>query len=246
MITIHPIPALKDNYIWAIIDDATKNVVLVDPGEAQPAIEFIEKNNLNLIYILLTHHHLDHTGGVNEILKKYSVKTFGPGVKNNESPTIPNFLKFKAIPIPGHTLCHTAYLSEQGHVFTGDMLFSAGCGRVFEGTMPMMYESLQKLAALPKETKVYCGHEYTENNLRFANTVEPQNQAIVKRLEEVKQLCQKAKVTLPSTIAIELDTNPFLRCEQANVIAAAELHAGKKLNDPIEVFTVLRQWKDKF
>jgi hydroxyacylglutathione hydrolase len=246
MITVHAVRALKDNYVWTLVD-ASKNAVIVDPGEAKPVIEFVTQQGLTPRAILLTHHHGDHTAGAAELKQKYKIESFGPGLKTGDKIKVDNFpLTFTAIPIPGHTLDHTAYYTDDGCVFSGDMLFSVGCGRVFEGTMEQMVGSLQKLAALPDDTKIYCGHEYTENNLRFAQSVEPNNSEITNMMERVKQLRSNNKPTLPSTMKQEKMVNPFLRCDIPEVKAAAENFSGRALQTPVEVFTALRNWKDDF
>lgn len=250
------IPALKDNYIWAIIAPSEESAVIVDPGEVTPVRHFLLHRGLSLKGILLTHHHADHSQGIEGLLDFYAVPVIGAGknkvpaiseiVEDGATIQIPDFpISFKAMAIPGHTLDHTAYYTDEA-LFPGDTLFAAGCGRVFEGTHAQMFASLQKLDALPDQTKIYCGHEYTLNNLRFAETVEPNNTAIPKRMAEVKALRDQDLPSLPSTMAMEKATNPFLRCTVPEVIASAEQYVGHKLNGPVEVFTVLRKWKDNF
>lgn len=253
---IKPIFALKDNYIWIIIDEKNHTAVIVDPGEASPVINYLNKYNLTLIAILITHHHWDHTNGIDEILNFKNVPVYGPAIENiphlthplhNENTfEIPRFpLNFQVLEIHGHTAGHIAYYAP-GMVFCGDTLFAAGCGRLFEGTAAQMYSSLQKLSALPQETKVYCAHEYTLKNLHFAEVVEPGNSKIYERILRVKGLRDKNLPSLPSTILEEKETNPFLRCDVADVIASVERHAGKRLSNELEVFTELRKWKDGF
>lgn len=243
MINIHPIPALRDNYIWVITSSGNRNAVIVDPGSAKPVIDYLNEKNLSLQAILLTHHHWDHTNGVKELVDEYKCAVHGPGLHSDQTIAFNDLnLELRTIAIPGHTLDHTAYYTNDGRVFSGDMLFSAGCGRVFEGTMEQMYNSLQKLAQLPDETELYCGHEYTENNLKFAKAVEHGNKDIIKKL---KRIAGKS-ITLPSTMGEEKLTNPFLRCEVPEVIAAAEKHAKEKLPTPVAVFTALRKWKDSW
>lgn len=253
---ISPIPAFKDNYIWLITKPNNKFAVVVDPGDANPVLTTLEKLNLNLAAILVTHHHFDHRAGIPGILQHISAPVFGPkhpelfGLSNpvgeNDLVIIPELeLTFKTLAIPGHTLEHVAYY---GHelLFCGDTLFAGGCGRLFEGTAEQLYHSLARLAALPKNIAVYCGHEYTQHNLLFAQEVEPNNQFLLPRIIKTKNLRQKNLPTLPSTIDEEKNTNPFLRCEKPTVIENAEKYAGKKLQDPIEVFASLRQWKNDF
>ena len=250
---IHPITAFNDNYIWALID--SNHAIIVDPGDAQPVIEFLDKHQYQLSEILITHHHWDHTNGVEALRKKYGAPVFAPAKENIPHATpvnenyhiirIHSFPEIKILDIPGHTLGHIAYLIEEA-LFCGDTLFAAGCGRLFEGTAAQMYASLQKLANLPEATKIYCGHEYTLNNLNFAKIVEPNNQDIVQRIEKVKQMRDRDQPSLPSTISAEKTTNPFLRCHHESVRQSVEKHVGQALNNPLEVFTFLRQWKDKW
>ncbi len=253
MIRVTPIPAFSDNYIWCIHDQ--KYCILVDPGEANPVLEFIDQNKLILKAILTTHKHADHTGGIAGILKHYDAPVFGPNheaipcvtqplSEGNEITFTELALDLRVLDIPGHTLGHIAYVNET-LLFCGDTLFGAGCGRVFEGTMPQMYGSLQKLAQLPEMTHVYCGHEYTLKNLAFAQHVEPNNPDITQRIEKVKKLREQSLPSLPSIIKEELLTNPFLRCEQANVIAYAE-QVDKNATLASEIFTILRDTKDHF
>lgn len=254
-IKIIPIPSLQDNYIWAIIDTFQHTVCIVDPGTIEPVEVFLAKEQLKLNAIFLTHHHGDHTHGANALKNKYQVPIFGPanspfqGITNplNENDKIPSTicpLALITLTIPGHTLDHIAYYAP-GFLFCGDTLFSAGCGRLFEGTAAQMYASLQKMASLPDDTNMYCGHEYTLNNLRFALTVEPKNIASLARLNRVKVLRQIDLPTLPSTVLEEKNTNPFLRCDSEELSAAVEQFAGQKLST-LGVFTWLRRWKDGF
>jgi hydroxyacylglutathione hydrolase len=228
---ITPIPALKDNYIWMISSSEKKLAIVVDPGEAKPVLTVLNQNNLSLAGILVTHHHWDHTDGIPELLKNYDVPVYGPGLKSGVISTA--LTDFTVLEIPGHTLDHIAFVG-LGGVFCGDTLFCAGCGKVFEGTYEQMYESLLKLKHLPDETLVYCGHEYTQSNLKFAKVVESNNPNF------------NLQKTAPSTIKLEKLTNPFLRCEEFAVREAVEKQAGRKLNTALEVFTELRKWKDKF
>ena len=255
-IEIVPIPAFSDNYMWAIVDTKTGRTLIIDPGEAHPVIDFLEKNKLTLAAILITHHHHDHTGGITALISRYPIPVIGPlndGVtsltkKVNEPDeiTITNFpLTFSVLAIPGHTKGHIAYYAK-GMLFCGDTLFAGGCGRLFEGTAAQLYHSLQKIAALPDDTKIYCAHEYTVKNLQFAALVEPENSEIQSRLQKVKTLRENNLPTLPSLLSEEMATNPFLRCHQTSVKSSLENHAGKQLADKIEIFAELRQWKDRF
>lgn len=255
-IQIVPVPALSDNYIWVMIDSSHQTAILFDPGDAKPADAFLEKNHLKLLAILITHHHWDHVNGMLALKDKYAVPVFGPAndkidgittpLHEGDIVTIDHFpVTFRVLDIPCHTRGHIAYVGAGG-VFCGDTLFSAGCGRLFEGTAEQMFHSLAKLAALPDDTNVYCAHEYTLNNLRFAETVEPDNKAIADYREQVQQLLRKTNVSLPSNIRTEKAVNPFLRCASATVKANAENHAGHRLDQTVDVFRTLREWKDTF
>lgn len=253
---IQPISALKDNYIWTIINDHHK-AIIVDPGSANEVLHFLKEKQLELIAILITHHHYDHTDGILAIKSRYpEVQVYGSKLKQiagvnhlvsegNEIEFDDFDLRLSVLEIPGHTLSHIAYYGN-GVLFSGDTLFSAGCGRLFEGTPQQMVASLQKMAHLGDDTAIYCGHEYTLNNLRFAELVEPHNQQIQQRKAEVKALIDKHLPSLPSQLAMEKATNPFLRLDSKEVISSATKYANKPLQDPIEVFTCLRKWKDVF
>lgn len=261
MLNILPIPALKDNYIWLVIHTASSQCLIVDPGSAEPVRHALQTQSLLPIGILLTHHHADHTAGVKDLLENYSMPVFGPTqearaqvthpLRDKEMLTIdlsmrpgsPSFY-FQVLSIPGHTHGHIAYYGHDS-LFCGDTLFTGGCGQVFEGTMEEMYTSLQRLAALPAQTRVYCGHEYTVQNLSFALAVEPKNRQLQQRMKEAQQRRAYGLPTVPSTLALEKLTNPFLRCEESSVKQAAEQYCGLKLTGPIEVFSVLREWKNK-
>jgi len=256
MLHIEPINALSDNYIWAIIHPKKKTCAIVDPGAASPVLNYLKEHALTLVGILITHHHWDHTGGINDILQHHTAPIFGPSKDNisildhflDEGKTahLPELeASFQVLDIPSHTLGHIAYYGH-GVLFSGDTLFTAGCGRIFEGNAQQMKDALDKLTALPDDTLVYCGHEYTENNLRFAITVEPDNSDIQARLEDVKGLRAQNKPTVPATLALEKKTNPFLRCHLPSVKAAAENYAAHPLNTPTDVLRAIRTWKDHF
>lgn len=254
MITITPISALKDNYIWAMTHTQTRQAVVVDPGEAAPVLAFLQHQQLKLAGILITHHHWDHTNGLAE-LTQIDVPCFGPArekiaaltnpVQQGDAAAIPGFPDLTVFDIPGHTLGHVAYYAP-GMLFSGDTLFTGGCGRYFEGTAEQLYQSLQTLAALPPATQVYCGHEYTVNNLRFAEQVEPKNKAVTARLAAAHALRAEHLPTVPASLQEEHDTNPFLRCVVPEVIGSVSHYAGKTLHNAVEVFTYLRKWKDEF
>jgi hydroxyacylglutathione hydrolase len=255
--TIYPIKAFADNYIWAIVNDQNQSVVIVDPGDANPVMHFIEQHQLSLTAILVTHHHQDHCGGVAILREKFALKIFGPKHADIAATHVVGEatgfffvdadLSFQVLEIPGHTLDHVAfYCAEEKMLFCGDTLFSAGCGRVFEGTYEQMWRSLQKLTALPDDTRLYCGHEYTASNLKFALAVEPENQDMQRYQETVLRLRMAGQPTLPALLSREKKMNPFLRAAESSVIASVRKKTGRSLNDAKEVFAELRQWKNKF
>ena len=254
MINIEPIAAFSDNYIWLL--STNEGSIVIDPGESKSLLKILKENKLDLRAILITHHHFDHTGGIEEILSEISIDVYGP---KNKIASINKRLvggskinllgiEFEVIEIPGHTLDHIAYYSKnngQPILFCGDTLFAGGCGRVFEGTFEQMHNSLSILKKLPSNTKIYCGHEYTESNLAFAKNVEPLNENIISRYNETLNLRKQGIPSLPSTIGVELQTNPFLRVdtEEVQEMILKKFNTAK---DDEEVFTALRQWKDNF
>jgi len=251
-IRVEAIRAFTDNYIWAVHDG--RHCVIVDPGEASGTLAFLERHGLALCGLLLTHHHHDHVGGVDEIRARHSAPAWGPDdprmpgdlrvVAQGDSVTIDELaLNFSVIETPGHTTSHIAF---HGHelLFCGDTLFSVGCGRLFEGTPAQMQASIDKFAVLPDSTRVYCAHEYTESNCRFAREVEPDNKALAQRCEEVSALRRRDRITLPSTIEAEKACNPFMRTREASVIAAAQQREPGRGDSPADVFGVIRRWKD--
>ncbi|WP_192954846.1 hydroxyacylglutathione hydrolase [Gallaecimonas mangrovi] len=247
------ISAFKDNYIWAI-ETGHNSVAVVDPGDAEPVLAALDQRQLTLSAILITHHHRDHTGGIKTLTETYSVPVYGPGneqiagithpVTEGDQVHLQARLPLQVLCVPGHTLGHIAYHGEQ-MLFCGDTLFSGGCGRMFEGDAPTMYSSLQKLAALADETRVYCAHEYTQANLAFAKRIEPLNQALVMYMEKVEALRQQGLPTVPSTLAQERAVNPFLRVDETVVKAAAEHYAQQPCKNAVEVFAALRRFKDE-
>lgn len=253
---VTPVEAFTDNYIWLIHSPRdSRNVVAVDPGDAAPVQRALVGQQLNLTGILITHHHGDHVGGVVELLRQQSVPVFGPAgesvpgnpvrVREGDTAEFESLgLKFQVLDVPGHTRGHIAYTGH-GALFCGDTLFSAGCGRLFEGTAEQMTASLAKFAALPDDTQVYCAHEYTLSNLRFALAVEPGNEESATYLEECSARRARHQATVPSDMRRERNVNPFLRCHRDTVKQAAEGRAGRALN-PVEVFAVIREWKDGF
>jgi hydroxyacylglutathione hydrolase len=256
-LSVYPIKAFADNYIWAIECPLSPNrVVVVDPGEAAPVIEALHHRGASLAAILLTHHHPDHIGGVPELTRHWQVPVVGPEdariatrtrtVQDGERCELPDLgLSFEILQVPGHTVSHIAFWGHDA-LFCGDTLFSAGCGRMFEGQPKQMSASLTRLSRLPPQTQMYCGHEYTAANLKFALTVEPANQDALEYRARVARVRSAGLASLPSNLALEVKVNPFLRCDVPGVSAAAERHAGRGLNEPHEVFAVLRAWKDQF
>lgn len=253
MFDIIRIPAFKDNYIWLLRKGAA--AVVVDPGDAGPVLDVLDRQGLTLTAILITHHHADHQGGVAGLLARYPAPVFGPAhesitalsrpLHGGETIALPELgCAFAVIAVPGHTLGHLAYHGA-GCLFCGDTLFTAGCGRVFEGTMAQMLASLERLAALPEQTAVYCAHEYTQANLRFALAADPGNPLLQQRASEVAAVRAQGGATVPSTLALEKATNPFLRCGEPALVAAAGSR-GTQANDPLAVFTALREWKNVF
>ena len=254
MIEIVPLPAFQDNYIWTLRQG--KHAAVVDPGEARPVKDYLAREGLSLVAILATHHHPDHVGGIAELVEMKKVPVFGPGgepipalthpLGQDDKVVIPELAaEFSVLDIPGHTRAHVAYYG-LGSLFCGDTLFACGCGRVFEGTPAQMLHSLTKLAALPDETKVYCGHEYTLANIKFARAVDPGNAALAAREERARRLRDAGRPTLPSTLGEERATNPFLRCAEPVVVESANKYLGSRIGDPVSVFAAIREWKNRF
>lgn len=257
MLQVSPVRAFSDNYVWLIRAPADPGAaIVVDPGDDRPVEQVLEAQRLRLEAILVTHHHADHVGGVGALAARHGAEVYGPArermpcavqaLDDGGTVSIAKLgLEFAVMAVPGHTLGHIAYAGH-GAVFCGDTLFSAGCGRLFEGTPGQMLDSLDRLAALPDATRVYCAHEYTLSNLRFAGAVEPGNQDVSQALDEVRSRRERDEPTLPSTVGRERLINPFLRCRTPSVRAAAERHAGRALADATAVFATLRAWKDGF
>ncbi len=248
-----PIPILDDNYAWMILNEDAARAAVVDPGEAPPVRRALERADAELEAVLLTHHHGDHVAGVPS-LARGNVPVYGPAAEDIAGVTHPVAegdrvelpgvgIDLAVLSVPGHTAGHITYLGE-GLLLPGDTLFAGGCGRLFEGTTEQMYHSLERLAGLPEETMVCCAHEYTLANLRFARGVEPGNEALTERLAAVVRLRADGRVTLPSTIGMERRTNPFLRCLNPSVVAAAGAHAGRRVAPGADTFAVIRAWKD--
>lgn len=254
MVHLEPIPAFTDNYIWVIGSPAGPDVAVVDPGEAAAVFSVLEGRGLKLAAVLLTHHHGDHVGGVEELVAAHPAPVFGPAsesiagvdqpVRGDEVIALPALdLYLRVIDVPGHTAGHVAYAGPD-FACVGDTIFAGGCGRVFEGTMEQMHRSLTRLSALPPDTLLFCAHEYTLANLRFALAVEPDNRALRQRLDDATAVRADDRPTVPSTLAEELATNPFLRCSHPDVVAAAETRAGRPPESAADVFAVVRGWKD--
>ena len=253
-VTVVPVPAFRDNYIWVIRNQHCAAVV--DAGDATPALDYLAREKLELVSILCTHHHADHVGGNSGLLQRFRVPVYGPRHESistlthrlveGDRVTVPQLgLEFSVLDIPGHTAGHIAYYGAN-LLFCGDTLFACGCGKLFEGTARQMHDSLQKLAALPDETLVYCGHEYTLSNIRFAKAADPDNPALIERETRARTLREQGLPTVPSDIRLEKATNPFLRCNHPQIIKAASQAAGKALNDPVSVFAAVREWKNQF
>jgi hydroxyacylglutathione hydrolase len=254
MLNLTPLAALGDNYIWILASPST--AVVVDPGSASPVLRWLDVNRHTLAGILITHHHGDHTGGVRELLAHARAPVWGPAkerihgvdhpVDDGDTITLPGDLgQLQVIHTPGHTAGHVCYLGD-GIALTGDTLFAGGCGRLFEGTPQQMHSSLARLAELDGSTRVLCAHEYTVANLCFAAAVEPDSSEVAARLDAARRCRAAGEPTLPSTIAEERATNPFLRSNEPSVRQAAERHAGRDLDDPVDVFATVREWKNRF
>lgn len=258
MPAIIPIGAFSDNYIWLLRDST--HAVVVDPGDAAPVLAYLDREGLELVAILNTHHHGDHVGGNAELLRRFAVPVYGPAREAIPGCTHPLVdgasvgldalgIALEVVDVPGHTAGHIAYVGQTGAgpvAFVGDTLFAGGCGRLFEGTPAQMMSSLARLAALPGPTRIHCAHEYTLANLRFARAVEPGNAALAARQIAEQRKRDLREPTVPSVLALEWATNPFLRVAIAEVAAAARAHAGKPLANAVDVFAELRAWKNDF
>ncbi|MDR3413216.1 MAG: hydroxyacylglutathione hydrolase [Formivibrio sp.] len=249
MFSISAVPCFNDNYIWVL--QQSREAIAVDPGDAAPLLAHLERKGLTLTAILITHRHSDHIGGLPALAEHFAIPVYGPGSipgvthpvhAGNSLALLDSTIQVLAS--PGHTHEHVSYLACDT-LFCGDTLFGAGCGRVFDGNMADMYASLMRLATLPAETLVCCAHEYTQSNLQFAAAVEPQNDAIASRISDTLTKRAVGQPTVPSTMGLERATNPFLRCNQPDVIAAAR-QLTPEASTPVEIFTTLRNWKNHF
>ena len=251
MINIKPLKAYTDNYIWLL--ESNEEVSVVDPGDAKPVLDYLNKTNKNLKDILITHHHFDHTAGVPELENIISGSIYGPQnsykliqEEVTQGHTLSSLdIKFEVIEVPGHTLDHIAFYNEENNIlFCGDTLFAGGCGRVFEGTFDQMFESLNKLKQLPDSTQIYCGHEYTKNNLLFSIKVEPENNDLIIRNSGIDNLIMTNGSSLPSSIELEKKTNPFLRCDLLGDNIQLMEKFGLDTPSENEIFKHIREWKD--
>jgi hydroxyacylglutathione hydrolase len=257
MVNIQPIAAFSDNYIWLLYDASLGQAFVVDPGDAQPVFDTLESLQLDLAGILITHHHFDHVGGVQALCDKYQPIVYGPhnpvieGITQHLSAgdTLEVLgISLDVLEVPGHTLDHIAYVHRGDNplVFCGDTLFAGGCGRLFEGDPAMMLQSLESLAALAPSTRVYCAHEYTLSNLAFARAVEPDNSPLNDRITAAEATRDRGEPTIPSNIALELATNPFLRCNDKAVQTSLRCQGKLQGESTVDTFAAVRSWKDTF
>lgn len=258
MLKVYTVPIFSDNYVWILQSDTSNEVCVIDPGDAAPIIAYLKQNDLKLTQIMITHSHSDHIGGIDGLLDHAQVPVLGPDCK--AIPQVSEILSegdsfqlwgatVKVMHLPGHLpelLAYAVSHEQSTQVFSGDILFSSGCGRIFDGTHFELKTSLDRIKALPKDTLIYGAHEYTASNLSFAQAVEPDSQHLTDRTKVVTQLRVEDKPTLPALLSTELEVNPFLRCDQTSVIAAAKRLLKREPTSELEVFTQLRLWKDRF
>jgi len=255
-ISLKPLPSLQDNYIWLIINTINSTAVIIDPGAATVCVNFLELQNIRPVAILATHRHWDHVDGIERLAQKYDIPVYGPAAEfipcltipltGNDSFSIPELkLDFQVMDLCGHTAGHIGYLTDN-MLFCGDTLFSAGCGRLYDGTAEQLHATIQRISQLPPDTKIYCGHEYTLDNLHFAQAVEPDNAAIQSRIEEVKALRAKNLPSLPVSLENEMHYNPFLRTGRENIMKTVAQHSGQKIDNSEDCFRYLRILKDGF
>ncbi|MGH1485007.1 MAG: hydroxyacylglutathione hydrolase [Cellvibrionaceae bacterium] len=270
MITVSPIPAYTDNYIW-LIENSLGEAVVVDPGDANPVLATLSEKKLKLVAIIVTHHHWDHVDGIDDLRRFYDVPVYGPdsariphvtntvsegdtvtlfsSSSSSSSPLQLQSLQLEVLSVPGHTYDHIAYRSNidnQPVIFCGDTLFAAGCGRLFDGTHEQFCHSLQRINQMPANTQIFCTHEYTMANLAFAAAVEPANTAIKKRTKTERTKREQGQSTLPTNLALERETNPFLRYEQPHIAQSINQYWKTESTSPEDLFTGLRRWKDNF
>ena len=253
MLSVEPIKAYTDNYIWLV--STNEGSIVVDPGESEEILNLIDSNKIDLKGVLITHHHYDHTNGLLDLTNKINLEVYGPKKIEGINNIVEEFDKFsligidfEVIEIPGHTLDHLAFFSSNNKdpiLFCGDTLFAGGCGRVFEGTFEQMFKSLKKISNYPKETKIFCGHEYTLSNLKFALEVDEDNKQLADEYINVKKLISSDIPSLPTNLNKELKVNPFLRCNEIN-IKNKVIDKFDIIDDELEIFTALRKWKDNF
>lgn len=254
------VPAFSDNYIWLICDENSQYAAIVDPGDATPVIKALENDNIEPVAILITHFHADHVGGIGRLLEKYpDLPVYGPAseriphltqpLQGNEKIHLEQIdADFQVMNVHGHTAGHIAYYTQdqtmESRLFCGDTLFAAGCGRVFNGTMKDLHDSLAKISTLPKDTLIFCAHEYTLDNIGFAKWVEPDSSDILAREKASMALLKSDQATVPSRLSLELETNPFLRTHLPHVVERVSKVTGKQLENSTEVFAAMRTWKD--
>ena len=253
MLSVEPIKAYTDNYIWLV--STNEGSIVVDPGESKEILNLVDSNKIDLKGVLITHHHYDHTNGLLDLTNKMNLEVYGPkkiqGINNivKESDKFSLIgIDFEVIEIPGHTLDHLAFYSSNNKdpiLFCGDTLFAGGCGRVFEGTFEQMFKSLKKISNYPKETKIFCGHEYTLSNLKFALEVDKDNKDLINEFNNVEKLISSDIPSIPTNLNKELKINPFLRCNDIN-IKNKVIDKFDIIDDELEIFTALRKWKDNF
>lgn len=257
MTEVRAVPAFRDNYIWMLCGAkhaaARRPVAIVDPGDAAAVLRALAEQDLEPAAILITHHHPDHTGGVQQLLARFEVPVYGPAreaipaithpLQEGDRLEIPGLPALTVLDVPGHTAGHIAYAG-RGLLLCGDTLFAGGCGRLFEGSAEQLYGSLQKIASLPDDTWIYCAHEYTLANLKFAVEVEPDNPVLQSRLEQTRRQRQAGEATVPAELGMEKRTNPFLRCDNPSIVANTARHSGRAPTPGVETFAALREWKD--
>ena len=254
MLSVKPIKAFTDNYIWLV--STNEGSIVIDPGESKSIQKLIDNKTIDLKGILITHHHYDHTNGLSELVKKNELEVYGPvnnidginhRLKDKDKISIIG-IDFDVISIPGHTLDHIGFYSANANnpiLFCGDTLFAGGCGKIFEGTYEQMFHALKKITKLPTNTNIYCGHEYTLSNLKFALEADDTNKELIEEFKKVENKINSNIPSLPTTLDKELKVNPFLRCDNIN-IQNKIIEKFKVSNNELEIFTALRKWKDNF